>query len=290
MKSLLNPPHVGSAVSIAILAAALLLLPTTAPAFPPAPHHLIYGTVRDEYGTPLMTSQAQIILETPTGVKLATSVVPGIGYDMNYELEVPMDAGLTPDPYEPDALMAAAPFKMYVVIGVITNLPIQMTGNYSQLGQPGQQTRIDLTLGVDSNGDGIPDAWELAFLASIGSNLNLASLTAGLRLTSDGRTLQQQFLAGNYPFDPDEPFILTVVAPNNGSPLLQFTAMTGRYYTLLGSPDLKSWTPLNFSMPAEGLGGPAHGYYFAPGIQTLQIQTIQPSTGPTMRFFKMLLQ
>src|SRR5260370_18497252 len=103
---------------------------------------------------------------------------------MNFQREVPMDAGLTADPYEPEALMASAPFKIYVVIGVTTNLPIQMTGNYSLLGQPGQQTRIDLTLGVDSNGDGIPDAWEIAFLSSIGSNLNLANLTAGLRLTS----------------------------------------------------------------------------------------------------------
>src|SRR5579859_3431601 len=135
MKSFLKPPQIGPLVLIA----ALLLLPSEAPAFPPAPHHLIYGTVRDEYGTPLMTPLAQIILVTPTGVQLTTSVSPGISYDMNFELEVPMDAGLTPDPYEPNALMASAPFKMYVVIGVTTNVPIQMTGDYSQLGQPGQQ-------------------------------------------------------------------------------------------------------------------------------------------------------
>ena len=219
-----------------------------------------------------------------------TTVVPGLGFDLNFELEVPMDAGLTADPYEPNALMTGAAFKIYVVIGQTTNLPIQMTGNFSQLGQPGQQTRIDLTLGVDSNGDGIPDAWELAFLASIGSSLNLANLSPGLRLTADGLTLQQEFLAGNYPFDPQEPFILTLVAPNNGSPLLQFTAMTGRYYTLLGSPDLQAWTPLTFLVPSEGANAAAHGYYFAPGIQTLQIQAIQPTTGPIMRFFRMMLQ
>src|SRR5258708_3060808 len=219
MKSFFNPSQTGPAVPIVMVVAALLLLPPAAPAFPPAPHHLIYGTVRDQYGTPLMTSQAQIILETPTGVQLTTTVVPGIGFDMNFQPEVPMDAGLTADPYEPEALLAGAPFKIYVVIGVTTNLPIQMTGNFSQLGQPGQQTRIDLTLGVDSNGDGIPDAWELVFLASIGSNLNLANLTPGLRLTPDGLTLWQEFLAGNYPFDPPEPLILTVVAPNNASPL-----------------------------------------------------------------------
>lgn len=269
---------------------AMALTPSSTQAFPPAPHHLIYGTVRDQYGTPLMTGAAQIILQTPTGAHVMTTVVPGIGFDQNYQLEVPMDAGLTADPYEPNALVAGASFQMNVVIGLTTNLPIQMAGNLSHLGQPGQQTRIDLTLGVDLNGDGIPDAWELAFLASIGSNLSLANLNAGMRLGPDGLTLQQEFFLGTYPFDPQEPFVLTVVAPNNGSPLLQFPTMTGRYYTLVGSADLQSWTSLNFLVPAEGTNAAPHGYYFASGIQTLQVQVIQPTSGPAMRFFKMLLQ
>ena len=143
---------------------------------------------------------------------------------------------------------------------------------------------------MDANGDGIPDAWEYAFLAAIGSSLSLSNLNAGSRLTPDGYTLQQQFYAGNYPYDPQDPFVLTLVAPNNGSPVLQFTAMMGRYYTLLGSPDLQSWTTLNFLMPSEGPNGTAHAYFYAPSIQTIQVQALQPRTGTTMRFFKMLLQ
>lgn len=274
----------------ALAVAAAGFLPLAALGFPPAPHHLIYGTVRDQYGTPLTTSQAQVILTTPAGVWLTTTVVPGVGFDMNFELEVPMDAGLTPDAYEPNALTASAPFTMLVVIGGTTNAPIQMSGNYSRLGQPAQQTRVDLTLGVDSNGDGLPDAWELAYLAAIGSGLNLTNLTPGLRLGPDGLTLAQEFLAGNYPSDPQQPFLLTLVAPNEGSARLQFTAMAGRYYTLLGSSDLQAWTPLAFLIPAEGANGAAHPYYFAPAVQTLQIQAIQPTTGPTLQFFRMLLQ
>lgn len=275
--------------AFALALAAFLALPQMALAFPPAPHHLIYGTVRDQYGTPIMTDQAQIVLETPTGVQLMTTVVPGIAFDQNFELEVPMDAGLTPDPYEPDALMTGASFVMYVVLGQTTNVPIQMAGNLPVLGQPGQQTRIDLTLGEDSNGDGIPDAWELAFLASIGSNLGLANLTAGMHLTPDGLTLLEEFLSGTYPFDPQQPFVLAVVSFNNGAPLFQFTAMTGRYYTLLGSADLQTWTPLSFSVPAEA-SGTVHSYFYSPSIQDVQIQTIQPSSGPAIHFFKMMLQ
>ena len=111
-----------------------------------------------------------------------------------------------------------------------------MTGNFSLLGQPGQRTRLDLTLGVDANGDGIPDAWEHAFLAAIGSDLPLSNLNANLVLTSDGLTLWQEFLAGTYPFDPSQPFLVKIVGLTAGAPLLEFTAMTGRSYTVSARP------------------------------------------------------
>lgn len=276
--------------ALMLCAALISLLPSQLLAFPPAPHHMIFGTVRDEYGTPLMTDQAIVLLLSTSGAQLSTTVVPGIGFDENFQLDVPMDAGLTADPYEPNALIAGTSFQMYVIIGTTTNLPIQMAGKYLQIGQPGQQTHIDLTLGDDSNGDGIPDQWELAFLASIGSNLGLANLNAGTRLTPDGLTLLQQYYLGTYPFDPQEPFVVSLVGVNNGSPLLQFTTMTGRYYTLVGSADLHTWTPLNFTVPAEGANPATRGYYFSQGIQDLQVQAQLPSSGPAIKFFKIMLQ
>jgi len=272
-------------VACALTVALILGVPTDTLAFPPAPHHLIYGTVRDQYGTPIMTDQAQIILVTPTGVQLMTTVVPGIGFDMNYQLEVPMDAGLTADPYEPNALVAGASFSMVVVIGQTTNVPIQMTGNLSQLGQPGQQNRIDLTLGVDSNGNGIPDAWELAYLAAIGSNASLSNLTANMR-SPNGLALWQEFLAGYYPFDPIDTLSLQLLSVNGGIALLQFHAMTGRYYSIMGSSDLRSWSPVSFRIPAEGINGAIHSYYYSPDIRPMQVQTVQsaPGSRPTLAF------
>lgn len=272
-----------SGLLIFLLAAVLAWAPH-AGAFPPAPHHLIYGTVRDQYGTPLMTDQAQVILITPTGVQVKTTVVPGIGFDMNYQLEVPMDAGLTPDPYEPDALIAGANFSMWVVIGQTTNIPIQMTGSFATLGQPAQQSRIDLTLGVDSNGDGIPDAWESAYLSELGLGLNLANVHANSVLGPNGFTVRQEFLAGYYPFDPTDTLALQLLSVSGNSALLQFTGMTGRYYTLLGSSDLQSWVPLSFKVPAEGDAGPVHSYFYAQQVQTIQVQTLQPTAGaqPTL--------
>lgn len=267
-----------------------LFLTSLARAYPPAPHHLIFGLVRDDFGTPMMSPRVQVILETPTGTQIATTVSPASAPGVNYQLEVPMDAGITPDLYEPSALQNAAPFKMVVVIGAVTNLPIQMAGDFSHLGLPGQQTRIDLTLGADLNGNGIPDAWELAYLAALHSNLTLADLTANTILGPDGLTLLQEFLAGYYPFDPSDSFKLQLVDASGGLPTLQFTVITGRAYTVLGSPDMQNWSPLSFVIPAEGSNGATHDYYIAHSVSTLQVRVLQPASGPEMHYFRLVLQ
>ena len=142
-------------VSLAVVTVALLPVPVRA--FPPAPHHVISGMIRDQYGNPVNDPTAFVVLQTPGGVRLANNLQPGLAPGVNYHLEVPMDAGNTIDIYEANALRTAASFKMYVVLGGVTNTPIQMLTGYSQLGKPGGQTRMDLFLGTDSNGDGLPD-------------------------------------------------------------------------------------------------------------------------------------
>src|SRR5260370_2575526 len=81
-----------------------LILGSPAQAYPPAHHHVLYGTVRNEFGMPFTTGQAQVILQTSTGVQLSASLNPNLGFGLNYELEVPMDSGLTADAYSRNAL------------------------------------------------------------------------------------------------------------------------------------------------------------------------------------------
>jgi len=276
--------------TLALIVAAVALATASAIAFPPAPYHLIYGLARDQYGTPLSAANVQILLETQTGVNIPVQVVPGLAPGVNYQIKVPMDAGLTPDPYQANALTYAAPFRMYVLIGSTTNLPLQTLTNYTALGKSGGSTRIDLTLGVDSNGDGIPDAWEYAYLASLGLNLPLSALNGNQNLAHDGRTLMQEFALGNYPFDPGDAFKVTIVGMNGNSPIVQFPTMTGRSYTLLGSRDMTHWSPLTFQLPSEGPNGPGHTFYYSSGIGTTQAQVIAPAGSPQGLFIKLLLQ
>lgn len=280
---------VGPFLSLALVLAVLFQAPS-AMAFPPAPFHLLYGVVRDEYGTPLQTAQAKIVLQTPTGVSVSGFITPGLAANVNYKLQVPMDAGLTPVPYKASALQTAAPFKIYVVIGTTTNQPIEMTGDYSRLGQAAQSTRIDLTLGTDANGNGLPDAWERAFLQALGLGSDINGLHQGMDLAGDGLTLQQEYLLGNYPSNPEDTFRLRVAALDGNSPRLEFVTMTGRSYTLWGSTDLKEWKPLVFTLPSEGASAPVRSFYYAPDIRTIEVDCLQPEIGPPVTFFKLMLQ
>jgi hypothetical protein len=267
---------------------AVLGIALTAQAFPPAPYNLVYGVVRDRYGTPLTTSSAQVILQSPAGQTATTTIIPGFAPGINYQMKVPMDAGQTPDLYSPNAFLASTAFKMVVVIGGVTNIPIEMVTTNSVLGQPGSTARVDLTLGVDVNGDGLPDAWEYAFMATIGTNVSLSSLNANSILTPDGLTLRQQYILGVYPFDPADPFIITYIG-NKTTPAIQFPTITGRTYTVQVSQDMKTWAPVNFAMDGEAPGTTPHSFLYANVIAPVTLYPTSTNT-PSFQFYRVKVQ
>ena len=261
---------------------------SVARAFPPAPDLLIYGLVKDQFGTPLTLSSDKVILQTPTGVNAVGNIQPGLAIGVNYSVSVPMDAGTIPGAYTANALLPAAAYKLYVAHGGSTNLPIEMQGSYATLGIPASLTLQNLTLGSDANGDGIPDQWESIFLNEVGVSIGLATINPNTDYAHDGRTLKQEYLLGNYPFNPGDNFNVQIVSQSAGSATLAFTSMTGRNYSVYGSADLHLWTPLNFSIPTSGPG--TMSAYYAPKIAPIQIQTVQPTNAPVMQFFRLQLQ
>jgi hypothetical protein len=269
------------------LVAGFLGLPC-AQAFPPGPDALIYGMVKNQYGTPLMNTADKVVLQTPSGVLVTASIQPNLAVGVNYAMRVPMDSGILPAPFLTNTLTAGAQYKLYVVVGSVTNLPIEMAGAYALMGNPAQQIRQDLTIGTDANGDGLPDAWELLFLAEIGTNLSLSSINVNADYGHDGRTLMQEYLLGNYPLNPTGNFSVKMVSQRAGSVVLAFTTMTGRTYTVLGSSNLVNWIPLSFTNLTAG--SDAMSSFYSPNIQSLQIQTVVPAQAPKLQFFRVELQ
>lgn len=257
-------------------------------AFPPAPHHTVFGTVRDEMGTPLNTTGAEVLLDvggsTPVKAAVAPSPEPGV----NYRLAIPMDAGATADLYKPSALRPTVPFRMRVKIGSATYLPIEMTGAANLWTRPGGSSRVDLTLGLDSDGDGIPDAWERALMQMLGGNLSLGDVRPGDDSDADGLSNLEEYLAGTYAFDPADGFALAILAETSERPVLEFTAIRGRSYTILASETMNGWTPVSFNLPTDPADAAGREHLQAAETRLIRAR-VQPAGagGPTYRFFKL---
>ena len=109
-------------VAVAMVGAALSLIQGLA--FPPAPHHLFMGTVRDEFGDPVTAEDALVVMETSSGYRLTAPVEPDVVPGVNFRLQVAMDAGITRELYRPSAMSEAMPFQMWVEIGGVSYRPI----------------------------------------------------------------------------------------------------------------------------------------------------------------------
>src|SRR5712671_2370542 len=206
-------------LSVSVLAGFCFLFCFPATAFPPSPNHVIYGLVRDEYGLPLSVGNAQIIFEPTNGVQITGTIVPNLEPGVNYRLNLPMDSGIAPDLYKITALRPFVQFRIRVKIGNVTYLPMEMAANYATLGQPAQSTRIDLTLGVDANNDGLPDAWQQLLILLLGPG---AKTGPNDDADGDGISNMNEYLAGTYAFLPESGFRLNLVPTGSGPPLLEF--------------------------------------------------------------------
>lgn len=257
-------------------------------AFPPAPPHTLFGVVRDQIGNPL-SDGAEVIVEAASGPKVSGFVLAREGSPINYELAVPMDAGLTSDLYSPTALMPAAPFRIRVRVGQTVFLPMEMTGDLSRLGAPGGSTRIDLTLGVDADGNGLPDAWEKAVADFLGRVWRSGQMNPDDLYPGTGLTYRQVYLAGTYAMSPTDGFALKIVHSPGALPSLTFTAVKGRRYTIQASDDLRNgWVTVPFRMAGAGESElqPAHQ-----ATETRRVDVEAPlSNNDLARFYRLIVE
>lgn len=258
-------------------------------AFPPALPHQIYGMARDEFGNPL-TTNAIVVLITSSGVSVSCQVVPGLQPGVNYRMTIPMDSAVRSDIYKAVALQPSVPFRMRVSMDGATFLPIEMTGDYSLLGQPGKQTHIDLTLGEDRNGNGLPDAWEQALITARGWSVSLTNLTANSSPGANGVTLLQEYVSGTYGFQDVTGLNLNIVRGGGGAPVLEFMAVRGRNYSIVGSADLRTWHTVSFQRANSGADPAMVEDFQSELVQLLQVTVPASANQAGLRFFKLRIQ
>jgi hypothetical protein len=185
-----------------VFAASLL----AAQAFPPAPHYSIYGDVRDEYGYLISPSGASVVFYL-NSTEIARYPITGVaGHDYTYEIKMRIDmkrAGTAV--YNSRAVDSGSTYSLAVDVAGVLYYPIRVATTPPTVGAPAERRRLDITLGGDSDGDGLPDAWEELQLYNAGlPTTDLSLITRDGDFDGDGISNFLEYLAGTSASDPAE--------------------------------------------------------------------------------------
>lgn len=248
----MHPPFYSpSGVRLAKLAivGVLPLLGTLLHAFPPAPFHTIFGMVRDENGQALSADGGEIVFYRDGTEFLRTPITETARFDQNYQIRLRMDMlRLGTQSYTGLAHSTGDAFTLGVVLNNIVYYPIEMSQSRA-IGRPGERVRLDLTLGVDSDGDGIPDAWEQSQLHAGGvqpdeNGWDLSLIDRDGDFDGDGISNWNEYIAGTFATDPTDHLSVQITETLAAHARLRFFGIYNKVYSLESSTDLQTWTPV----------------------------------------------
>lgn len=218
-----------------------------ATAFPPAPTFTLHGIARDTFGWSLKATDGATVVLKQNGVVIAQAAVDErIRTGENFRLAVPMDTNPA-DPYRTGAQTTGTLLSIEVRFANTTMPVSSLTPSSRTVGQPAGSTFVDFTIGVDSDGDGIPDTWEWWQLGEAGigpgdPRWSLATLGSG-DFDHDGTTDFIEYLAGTFAFLNSETLSLKIAGwHDDGSAVLSAFVVVDKTYRVEFSENMKDWT------------------------------------------------
>ncbi len=245
------------------LALPFLLSLSAVQAFPPAPYYTLYGTVRDQVGQALEVQGATLVLLKGDEEVGRSPISSGLRVDQNFELKMRIDVNRPATQlYRSGAIPAQGLYGVVVEMNGQRFYPIEVSGGLTA-GKGSERVRMDLNLGEDKDGDGLPDTWEEWQLFQAGEfpdedGWDLSLIDRDGDFDGDGRSNFLEYLAGTFAGDATEYFEMEVKEKTATAVRFEFFAITGKTYTLERSSDGQSWSRTPFATSAEG--EPADSY------------------------------
>ena len=269
-----------------VLASALALLfcGPSAHAFPPAPHYSIYGDVRDEFGYLIQPGTATVVFYFGGKEVERYPLTGATASTYTYQIRMRLDMNrIGTSAYSSSTVSSGAVYTLAVDIGGVLYYPIEVK-TPPTVGSPAGRRRVDLTLGSDTDQDGLPDAWEEMQLYSGGlPTTDLGRVTPTGDLDGDGVNNLTEYIAGTYASDATETFYLKITRATETHSDFEFFTITSKVYQLEKSTDFKSWTPAEFTVGAASTSSSA---YTATGVGVVT-GSIPHAASETKTFYRL---
>jgi len=250
-------------------------------AFPPAPYYTLYGMVRDQVGQTMTGEGGQVIL-LRGGEEVGRTPITGTRIEQNYELNMRLDQNRSgTEFYTEKAVAAGGLYRLVVSLNGELFYPIEVAGDL-RAGMGGERVRLDLTLGEDLDGDGLPDVWEQWQLYQSGlypdesGEWDLSLIDGSGDFDGDGQSNLQEYIAGTFAGDKTEMFELEIKEKTDEAVRLEFYAVTGKTYTIEASSDLEGWSRVAFSVGELGEG---YQGYQSEGVGVASAYVVPLTTG-----------
>ena len=213
--------------------------------------------VRDQVGQTVRAEGAEVIL-LKGGVEVGRTPITSTRIDQSYELNLRIDQNRSGTSlYTDKAVAAGGLFSVVVSMNGVLFYPIEVAGNLTA-GKGSERVKLDLTLGEDSDMDGLPDTWEAWQLHQAGHSADenagwdLSLIDSDGDFDNDGQSNVLEYMAGTFAGDATETFALTIKEKLPESVRFEFYGITGKVYTIESTVDMKSWTRVPFAMEASG--------------------------------------
>ncbi len=254
-------------------------------AYPPAPAFTIRGVARDQYGWAFRSEdQAKIVVRQGGAVVAEAPIDERQKVGENFRVLIPMD--LQPGaPYTDVAQLPGSLLTFEVRLPTATLLVTKIANSDITVGEPAGVLVVDFSVGEDTDGDGIPDAWELWQLSEMGvdaSLFNLDTLGNG-DFDNDGMSDYDEYLAGTFAFLANDSLTLKIERLRDQWVDLKTFVVAGKAYQIEASEDLSVWKPVEV-LP-QGMSTPG---LFWNAADTREIRVSVPkTTGEKLRFYRM---
>jgi hypothetical protein len=233
----------------------------------PLPDHVLYGTIAisNQPASSAVVVQAQRTANGPILASYTMGSIPRLDiyfYELRFQLE-------DSSPSAPQVILPGE--QLLVTVSDPSGVKFQTS---YQVTDQGSAVRLDFGASLDTNGNGVPESWELANLGTINSDLSLDS-------DGDGISDLAEYIAGTRPKDSGDFFHLTLVSTDVETEVSFWgVAASGpgydgkiRYYALESSTD-----------PVNGKWQPVANFSRVPG-QDQKVVYTQPTGGTNVSSF-----